>query len=819
MPDDETSPAPAANGAGSSPFSARCDRRSLLKLTGAALMASSGVLATQSTGASLGPLIASAPAGVSAAKVIGAPLIFPPPRQIALTGDLFALNSASVILVPLNPSPSDLVLSRALARELSLRFDLHPEIRPVSERPKAAGSILIGSVHNPLIQHYCSREHIEVSEQTPGTEGYALQVNEREVVIAGSDEKGAFYGLQSLRQIIHKGPRGVEIPGMRVRDWPDKPFRGIYAFLPGPDNVAFFKRFVSDFAALYKFNTLMVEMNACMRLDRHPELNAGWVEFTRDTNYSRRNYPPGPLHGRGQNSSHQDCGDGVFIEKDDVSDLAELARQNHIEFVPVIQSLTHSFYLLTKHKELSEVPGDKWPDTYCASNPGSYNLLFEVMEEFLEVTKPAMVHAGHDEWFAPFGLCPCCRSKDPGDVYGQDVRKIHDYLAGKDIRMAIWGDYLLQNVRGKGLQKHTTRQGWSYNAPGAMTPEQVKRLVPKDILVFNWFWSEREKGRENEALLNDFGFRQIYGNMEPDILNYQERSNLSTLLGGAPSSWAASTEFNIGKDLLESILGCSSLLWSKETIGHARLASLTQESSSGVRLRLSGRIPPSETDPVEPLDISSSFSMPPRQLEFAVDLSGMESGTLRSGTKKFSLVNFQGKAAAIAGVEGQQPNPLPRETPEINVNHDATSLIFLHACAKPATNKKAYRLIWDEIDSADLLGWYEVIYEDRLREIIPIRYGVNILEWNWGATEPRSTYCYAADEVVCGQAPAGPITFFAYEWRNPRLGQVIRAIRLRGSQHFRGAVHGYKNAFGPVIASNAVILKAVSFVPARRTGG
>jgi hypothetical protein len=29
-----------------------------------------------------------------------------------------------------------------------------------------------------------------------------------------------------------------------------------------------------------------------------------------------------------------------------------------------------------------------------------------------------------------------------------------------------------------------------------MTPEQVERLIPKDILLFNWFWSGSEGGRQ-----------------------------------------------------------------------------------------------------------------------------------------------------------------------------------------------------------------------------------------------------------------------------------------------------------------------------------
>ena len=189
-----------------------------------------------------------------------------------------------------------------------------------------------------------------------------------------------------------------------------------------------------------------------------------------------------------------------------------------------------------------------------------------------------------------------------------------------------------------------------------------------------------------------------------------------------------------------------------------------------------------------------------------------------AGTKVFDLAGAyagEGNALVVVGTQGAQPNPLPREVSGIKIGQDVTSLIFLHACARPATNKEAYRLIWDEDDSADLLAWYEVVYEDGLPEIVPIRYGVNILEWDWSKGRPSHAYCHAAQEVVCGQTPDGPITFFAFEWVSPRLGKVVEEVRLRGSHRFRGAVTGFENAFGEVIPNNAVILAALSLVPPR----
>ena len=231
--------------------------------------------------------------------------------------------------------------------------------------------------------------------------------------------------------------------------------------------MAFLKRFMSDFMALYKYNKIIIEFN-CMRLDNHPEVNTGWQEFVKYMQYTRSNSSQG-LYGEEKNSSHYDAGDGFIIEKEAVRDLVTFANENFLEVIPEIPSLTHAYYLLTKHPELAEYPNDTWPDTYCPSNPDSYKLMFDVYDEYLEVIKPKMVHIGHDEWWgAPIGVCPRCKGKDYSKLYAGDVKKIHGYFAGKGIKIAMWGDYLLESVREKGTQKRTSSTGVKYETPGAL---------------------------------------------------------------------------------------------------------------------------------------------------------------------------------------------------------------------------------------------------------------------------------------------------------------------------------------------------------------
>lgn len=55
------------------------------------------------------------------------------------------------------------------------------------------------------------------------SEGYYLRVRDHEIIVAGRDERGTFYGLQTLKQLLQQ----PSIPELEITDYPDVPFRGI----------------------------------------------------------------------------------------------------------------------------------------------------------------------------------------------------------------------------------------------------------------------------------------------------------------------------------------------------------------------------------------------------------------------------------------------------------------------------------------------------------------------------------------------------------------------------------------------------------------
>ncbi|TSA23028.1 hypothetical protein D4R75_04190 [bacterium] len=723
-----------------------------------------------------------------AAIAQGQPSIFPIPLEIQVRTGTFTADKSAFVAIHDRGSDTERSLARLLSQEFVDRYRHPINIIRKSRISRDDKFILLGTTADPLVRSYCEQQGLMTPLKELGDEGYILTVTEKNVVVAANTQKGTLFGLESLRQIMKKEGGTVVIPQLTVRDAPQYGLRGIKLYVPGRDNIPFFKRFIKDFVAYYKFNTIILELNANMRLDQHPELNIGAVEFAEHLKYSRLGRPPG-RHREYQNSSHQDNADGLILEKEEVADLVSYMRSFNIEVIPELPSLTHSYYLLAGHKDLAENPNQEYPDTYCPLKPEAYKIYFDVLDEYIGVIHPSMIHIGHDEWRMEKDVCDLCRGKDYNELYAKDLNTIHQYLTKRNIKVAIWGDHLLESVYGKNFQVWKSSSGYEYKVPASLRPEQVEKLIPKDILVFNWFWNDIN----NDKQVSQFGFRQVYGNLRPDIGQWDQRKAIRGVLGGAPSSWAGTTEGNFGKDLLFDLLGGANLLWSKHSLSVDSLVFIFEPLISDIRTRLTGKVLPSDNGcTVRTLDISSRFNSSLSEGIEGLNSSALLSGDVRDGNKFYRLVrpSDQGNRALV--VKTQKDAKPSQAVRVFEMNEDVSSIMFLHACAREAVNKKAYDMIFNFDDSADLLGWYEILYEDGFIETVPIRYGVNILDWKWKqriagnekdkAKYSQNKYAYDATAVDCSGDKVKPVTFFSFEWENSRYGKKIRTITLKPAE-------------------------------------
>ena len=348
--------------------------------------------------------------------------------------------------------------------------------------------------------------------------------------------------------------------------------------------------------------------------------------------------------------------------------------------------------------------------TYRPSEPRVYDLLFDVLDEYIEVMKPRMVHIGHDEWRMPLGACKRCKGKDPTELYAADVNRIYAYLRAKGSVSATYGDHLIEALRGKKADTLKIAAGTLRQA-GRPIRGAGEATYPKDILIFNWFWDNRKtristhRNREEERS-GPFGL-----GVPPGVRQLRAAHRRLRPAKPRTASWARTfllgshERLNFGNNQMFDILGSANLLWSTDRPDMAQLAVMVQERLPAFRSRLSAAPLPSR-------DLAGSPSVKTGE-------------PVHIGEDVSSLISFMRAGSAA--------NETHMTRPGIRGYGRTTRLV-------------------------------RVVYADGFVQTVPVRYGVNILETEWLRSPMPRSFSYEAQLEPRGDGQAD----FAFEWINPR---------------------------------------------------
>ena len=316
---------------------------------------------------------------------------------------------------------------------------------------------------------------------------------------------------------------------------------GMKSFLPGPsdEEMEAFRGFIR-LMARFRCNMLMLETGGAMEYKRHPEINEGWLEYAAFMNeYSGK---PHDLHMQVdwcKNSVHATNGGGRVLPQEKIREIIELCASYGIEIIPEVPCLSHCDYLLTRHPELSERAEDPYPDTACPNHPDYYPLLFDVLEETIELFRPKRINIGHDEYLT-IGICPRCQGKSAPEIYAADITKCRDFLAERGVKTMMWCEKLLAAHFLNGAPIGGSRTGvWFKPESKNFTPATYPAIdmVPKDVQMIHWYWSI---DRKLELDLAARGFDVIFGNFwGAGIPDWKERSSRPNFHGVFASNWGS----------------------------------------------------------------------------------------------------------------------------------------------------------------------------------------------------------------------------------------------------------------------------------------
>ncbi|AFH50886.1 N-acetyl-beta-hexosaminidase [Ignavibacterium album JCM 16511] len=295
---------------------------------------------------------------------------------------------------------------------------------------------------------------VENIENNP--EGYHLLITKRNILIEANNNRGLFYGVQTLKQLqpIKSDKQSeIKIPVVEIYDFPKFKWRGLNLdccrhFL----TKEFIKRYI-DLLAFQKMNVL----------HWHLTEDQGWrIEIKKYPELTKvgafRKYDDGTVYGG-------------YYTQDDIKEIVNYAQSRYITVVPEIEMPGHSTAAIATYPQLScaggpfEV-GTLWgiyKDIYCAGNEETFRFIEDVLTEVVELFPSKYIHIGGDE--APkdrWQNCPKCqqRIKDEGladehELQSYFIKRVENFLNSKGKEIIGW-DEILEG----GLAPGATVQSW-----------------------------------------------------------------------------------------------------------------------------------------------------------------------------------------------------------------------------------------------------------------------------------------------------------------------------------------------------------------------
>ncbi|BDP41665.1 hypothetical protein DAETH_16340 [Deinococcus aetherius] len=459
---------------------------------------------------------------------------------------------------------------------------------------------------------------------TEAAEGYALWVDGTGAYVVGADAEGAYYGAQTLRQLLT--PDGVRFA--RVQDSPALGQRVAMLYLDGSGG-AVNDRLIPMLAGL-KYNAVLVMSNY---VQWDVARSGGWA------------HPGGAT-------------------KAEAARVAKLAREHGLEVIPLIETLGHTQWLFQggKNLDLVQDPDSQNPFAYDTLNPQTYDrVIFPVLREAVQVFQPRVIHIGHDEVRNRdrFPARPNGKAAGFERLFVDDTVKLHDFLKAQNVGTMIWhdaafADSVIDSLPAR-LPKDIQVAYWAY-APGNEFP-MLARIKSAGFPVLGASWHEpgnaeglsRAAAQVGAAGMIQTRWSGYFGN--PSIWDGQAEQGVAFVRAGA-SFWNPA-----GK-----VTGADAVFRDLYMPGAYR-------NTAGALVNLTPLVTRKLTDDDEQGWILKGPD---------TDLRNLPSGNVRLGSYRFDVrgaVMLRGNRAAAKG--------LP-ERATVELGRKADALAFLHTTGWPS---------------------------------------------------------------------------------------------------------------------------------------
>ena len=410
-------------------------------------------------------------------------------------------------------------------------------------------------------------------ESISNPEGYFLDISPSKIEIKASTDAGAFYAVQTLRQLLPvKFENGsfknneVAIQCLTIKDAPEFSYRGMHLDVGRHMySVDFIKKYI-DALAMLKMNTfhwhLTEDQGWRLEIKQYPKLQQV-AAFRNET-----------LVGHYSDQPHQFDGEkyGGYYSQDNIKDIVAYAASLEVTIIPEIEMPGHSQAAIAAYPELGctgmqvEV-ATKWgvfDEVYCTKEE-TFEFLENVLDEVMDLFPSEYIHIGGDE--APkthWKSCQDCQQrikdeglKDEHELQNYFITRIEKYLNAKGRQIIGW-DEILEG----GLAPNATVLSWRgiNGAVEAAIQHHNVVMTPTSHCYFDYYQSENED--EPLAIGGYLPLEKVYNfNPIPETLSKEESQYV---LGAQGNIWTEymPTEEQVEYMAFPRILAMSEVVWS-----------------------------------------------------------------------------------------------------------------------------------------------------------------------------------------------------------------------------------------------------------------
>ena len=287
-------------------------------------------------------------------------------------------------------------------------------------------------------------------------DAYRLTVSPVGIEIIASADSGAYYGLQTLRELL--AVHGKSLPCMVVEDWPDFARRGVYhdCSRGKVPTVATLKALIERLAR-WKINELQLYVENVFTFHRHPAIGRGYSPFT----------------------------------PQELLEVKDHCRLHHVRFVGSLASFGHMEKILSlpQYAHLAESPdaGNVLGlMSLCPTDPAAVRFIGELYEEFIPLFDAVDFNICCDETVdLGKGRSKARAAKvGKGQLYLDFLLKLHALCQRHGKRTNAWADIVLEH------------------------PEILPKL-PRDIVMLNWDYDIQGKRIKRSHEITDVGLPML----------------------------------------------------------------------------------------------------------------------------------------------------------------------------------------------------------------------------------------------------------------------------------------------------------------------